>query len=202
MPASPGSFSLRIFLVVSLLLHFSIIWFFYSSEKITRSLEPVSLVEVAVVERENISEAAPTNLENENIVTSSFEKVQKAEGPEIKVTAPVAKTPLTVPQAKVATTAPQAKVAATPAPLIQNLSSQELGIKVKYPRLSRMLSEEGRVIVMVQTDERGHIHKMSISSSSGFARLDEAAVESVSNSQTQNYDKNSRIKISFIFKLK
>ena len=179
-------------------MHFLIIWFLYSSEKITLSLETVSQVEVSVLERESIS-AAPTNLENENILPSNYEKVQRAEVAEVREAAPVAK-----PAAKPAP-APKAVAAsatALPVPAIQNISSQDLGIKVKYPRLSRMLSEEGRVIVLVHTDERGHIHKMSVSTSSGFARLDEAALDSVSSARTPNYDKNSRIKISFLFKLK
>ena len=185
---------MRNFLMASLFAHILIIYFLYSSERVTLSLEPLSQVEVAVVEREKIS-TEPTNLENEGILANPSEKVQKAEAPEMPGK----------PEIKTTPTAAQGKPVAAPAALtvapIQNISSQDLGIKVKYPRLSRMLSEEGRVIVLVQTDENGHIHKMSVSNSSGFARLDEAALESVSNSRTQ-YDKDSRIKISFLFKLK
>ncbi len=202
MPVFRGSFRLRIFLVVSLLLHFLIVWFFYSSEKITLPLEPPSSVEVAVLERENIP-ASATDLENENIVASPYEKVQKSEVPEIKESVPVKKVFFATTAIKHAATVAVAAPVIVPqaAPEIQNFSSQDLGIKVKYPRLSRMLSEEGRVIVLVQTNELGHIRKMSISNSSGFVRLDEAAMESLSSAD-KNYDKNSRIKISFLFKLK
>lgn len=44
-----------------------------------------------------------------------------------------------------------------------------------YPQYSRRLGEEGTVVVRVELNEQGTISATSISSSSGFQRLDEAA---------------------------
>jgi len=46
-----------------------------------------------------------------------------------------------------------------------------------YPRMSQRLREEGTTIVLVQIDTDGNVTRASISKSSGFERLDEAALE-------------------------
>ena len=48
-----------------------------------------------------------------------------------------------------------------------------------YPSLSRRMKEEGRVLLRVHVDERGHVVTIEIASSSGFARLDQAATAAV-----------------------
>jgi protein TonB len=48
-----------------------------------------------------------------------------------------------------------------------------------YPRLSLRLGEQGRTMLLVELDERGRVANVSIKSGSGFARLDEAAVNAV-----------------------
>lgn len=57
------------------------------------------------------------------------------------------------------------------APLVRATDS---GLRVPYPRLSRLMGEEGRTLI-----EIGSNRTARISLSSGFARLDEAALESV-----------------------
>ncbi|MBP8813779.1 MAG: energy transducer TonB [Laribacter sp.] len=48
-----------------------------------------------------------------------------------------------------------------------------------YPASSRRLGEEGRVLLRVRVDRDGRAESVEIDTSSGFARLDEAAVTTV-----------------------
>ncbi|MCC6657258.1 MAG: energy transducer TonB [Rhodocyclaceae bacterium] len=48
-----------------------------------------------------------------------------------------------------------------------------------YPPLSRRLNEEGKVVLRVELDEHGNIGAARVAASSGFARLDEAALAAV-----------------------
>jgi periplasmic protein TonB len=48
-----------------------------------------------------------------------------------------------------------------------------------YPKLSLRLGEQGRTLLMVELDERGHVANVSVRTGSGFFRLDEAAVSAV-----------------------
>ncbi len=188
---------MRFFLVASLFLHIGITYFLFSSEEIL--LPAPSDVEIAVIEHKK---AAPTDLESENILPSAYEKIQKADFPEIPAAQPAVRPNKSAPKAlAVQPGAIPTVVNAAPAP-VQSITSGDLGLKAKYPRLSRVLSEEGRVIVLVHTNEKGHVKKMSVSNSSGFVRLDEAALDAVGNSRMVTYEKNSQIKISFLFKLK
>lgn len=48
-----------------------------------------------------------------------------------------------------------------------------------YPRLSRRLREQGKVMLRVELDERGYVSAARVSSSSGSQRLDAAALDAV-----------------------
>lgn len=48
-----------------------------------------------------------------------------------------------------------------------------------YPPLSRRLGEEGKLMLRVELDESGHISMAQVISSSGYKRLDEAALTAV-----------------------
>lgn len=48
-----------------------------------------------------------------------------------------------------------------------------------YPPLSRRLGEEGKVVLRVELDEQGAVGAAKVATSSGFARLDEAALAAV-----------------------
>ena len=48
-----------------------------------------------------------------------------------------------------------------------------------YPRASRRAGEAGRVLLRVFVDEEGRPHHVQVSRSSGFARLDDAAVDAL-----------------------
>ena len=49
----------------------------------------------------------------------------------------------------------------------------------KYPRISLKMDEEGSVIVRVKLDKEGNIAEASVKSSSGYKRLDDAAISAV-----------------------
>ena len=48
-----------------------------------------------------------------------------------------------------------------------------------YPPLSRRLGEEGKLVLRVELDEKGNVHVAQVVDSSGFKRLDEAAMAAV-----------------------
>lgn len=48
-----------------------------------------------------------------------------------------------------------------------------------YPSISRRLGEEGKAVLRVELDQRGQIDRATIKTSSGYARLDEAALSAV-----------------------
>ncbi len=54
-----------------------------------------------------------------------------------------------------------------------------------YPPLSRRMGEEGKLVLRVELDETGQIDKAEVISSSGYARLDNAALETVKSWQCQ-----------------
>lgn len=51
----------------------------------------------------------------------------------------------------------------------------------RYPPLSRRMGEEGIVVLRVELDEQGKVCAARVSGSSGFARLDDAALDAVRN---------------------
>lgn len=61
-----------------------------------------------------------------------------------------------------------------------------------YPRLSRRLKERGLVVVRVFVDADGLPRTVQIAQSSGFARLDEAALEGVRRARFRPYAENGR----------
>jgi len=57
----------------------------------------------------------------------------------------------------------------------------------RYPAQSRRLREEGVVVLRVLIDERGQACNIEIESSSGYARLDNAAKEAVARAAFRPY---------------
>ena len=75
-----------------------------------------------------------------------------------------------------------------PASAVQYLEAPTL----EYPRLSRRARESGRVMVRVYIDEAGLPRTVQVSTSSGHARLDEAAVAAVMKARFKPYTENGR----------
>jgi periplasmic protein TonB len=62
----------------------------------------------------------------------------------------------------------------------------------EYPRLSNRNAESGRVMVRVFIDTAGMPHNVQVSTSSGFARLDDAAVSAVQKARFKPYTENGQ----------
>ena len=50
-----------------------------------------------------------------------------------------------------------------------------------YPKLSTRLGEQGKTVLLVELDELGRVAKATVKTTSGFSRLDEAAVNAVTS---------------------
>ena len=63
---------------------------------------------------------------------------------------------------------------------------------LEYPRASRRFNEAGRVMVRVYIDEAGMPRTVQVSQSSGFARLDDAALAAMKKARFKPYTENGR----------
>jgi len=96
--------------------------------------------------------------------------------------------------APAAVQAPPAPPAPPPAPKIIPASAVQYlePPAPEYPRLSKRNAESGRVMVRVFIDVAGAPHDVQVSASSGFARLDEAAVSAVRKARFKPYTENGQ----------
>ncbi|MBA4143216.1 MAG: energy transducer TonB [Nitrosospira sp.] len=108
-----------------------------------------------------------------------------AETPVLSVTEPVAAPPEPEPEPEpivMAETppAPQPQMPAGPVTLSSELSvaCPQLNAPT-YPSLSRRLGEEGKLVLRVELDENGQVNVAQVVNSSGYKRLDEAAIAAV-----------------------
>ena len=60
----------------------------------------------------------------------------------------------------------------------------------EYPRTSKRLGEEGKVLVRLLINTRGLVDKATLEKSSGFNRLDEAALEAARRGRFKPYTEN------------
>ena len=78
--------------------------------------------------------------------------------------------------------APPAPKLAEPVSLATDLSvSCPVRIAPAYPALARRMGEEGEVVLRVELSEDGQITSARVATSSGFRRLDEAALAAIKN---------------------
>lgn len=91
--------------------------------------------------------------------------------------------PAAIVEAPPAPPAPALPPKVIPASAIQYLVPPE----PEYPRLSRRNGESGTVIVRAFADEAGVPHQVQVERSSGFARLDEAAMSAVRKTRFKPY---------------
>jgi protein TonB len=107
-----------------------------------------------------------------------------AETPVVSESEPVAPPPPVEPEPEPVVEAPPAPPApqmpAGPVTLSAELSvgCPQLNAPA-YPPLSRRLGEEGKLVLRVELDEKGNVHVAQVVDSSGFKRLDEAAMAAV-----------------------
>jgi protein TonB len=106
--------------------------------------------------------------------------------------APAASAAEPTPQPSVAAAAPPPAPAPNPAPKDISIRAVEyLAFPVlRYPTASRRLLEEGRVDVRVLVDARGAPRETVIVRSSGYPRLDEAALATVRATRFRPYTEN------------
>lgn len=110
-----------------------------------------------------------------NFVAATPEVQQPIEAPE----------PVSVPTQPVPPTAsPPPKM--IPASAIKYLVPPQM----VYPRASRPFRESGRVLTRVYVDEAGMPREVQINKSSGFPRLDQAAIEAVQKARFKPYTEN------------
>lgn len=96
---------------------------------------------------------------------------------------PTPPAPVAIVEAPSAPSAPAPPPKLIPASAIQYLVPPE----PEYPRLSRRNGESGTVIVRAFADEAGLPHQVQVERSSGFARLDEAAMAAVRKTRFKPY---------------
>jgi protein TonB len=108
-----------------------------------------------------------------------------AQAPVIQPDEPVAPPPPPAPQHVVEAPAELAPPPAPPRPAAPVLLGGELAVACpqrtppSYPAFSRRLGEEGKVVLRVELDETGRVERATIKTSSGYARLDDAALNAV-----------------------
>jgi protein TonB len=112
--------------------------------------------------------------------------------PHLVVEAPAAPTDFVMPPPPPPPPQPAQGVEAPPAPPLPKLAgpvslSGELSLACptrtapSYPALSRRLGEEGKVVLRVELDMDGRVDSARVTASSGYKRLDEAALSAVRN---------------------
>lgn len=84
-----------------------------------------------------------------------------------------------VPPAEVATPPSENAIAATTAGAVAQDLKTSNRVEPTYPSASRRAGEEGTVRLKVLVDEKGRPKDVAVATSSGFARLDQAAMEAV-----------------------
>lgn len=142
--------------------------------------EPAPLLPPPVL----IQNAAPAPPPQPQAVVAAAEAAPSA--------APAAPTPAAAPAAAAAPSPAPAPVAAGPRMLPSAAVQYLVPPVVEYPRASRRLNETGRVIVRVLITEAGLPDRLSVERSSGFARLDEAALAAVRKARFRPYTENGQ----------
>lgn len=96
--------------------------------------------------------------------------------------------PQTIAAPSPVTPSPVATVRTIPTSAVQYIEAPVL----VYPRASRRAGEAGRVVLRVFIDEAGMPRQVHVQQSSGFARLDEAAVSAIQKARFKPYSDNGQ----------
>lgn len=129
----------------------------------------------APVEAIFIDDPVTSEPEPELKVKPEIEEIPVAEVPQLPVDVPI------VPPTDVPVMPSESAITGTPADsgaVTQELKTSNR-VEPVYPAASRRAGEEGTVRLKVLVDERGRPQTVEIVKASGFARLDEAAVQAV-----------------------
>jgi periplasmic protein TonB len=103
----------------------------------------------------------------------------EAPPPQIEVPMPEFEIPLEAEPPPIVAAPPDAAPVTAPAPLIQDeeLKADRALTPPIYPSVSRKLNEQGTVTLMIYVLPDGRVGDVRVDKSSGFPRLDEAAVQ-------------------------
>ena len=111
--------------------------------------------------------------------------------PEPPAPAPIAPPP---PVAVAPVAPPPVAPAPAPAPKVIPASAVQYlePISLEYPRLSKRNGEAGRVLIRVYIDEAGVAKNLQVNRSSGYPRLDEAALAAIQKARFRPYTENGQ----------
>jgi len=130
---------------------------------------------------EMLSLKPPPPIKPEKKVEAPVQVVTKITAPPPEVTVPTPPPPAIT----VTNVTPPPKAEVAPAPPAGPMAAGDLDSKTiaapapKYPMMSLRLREQGTVVLTVLVGTDGTVSEISVSRSSGFARLDKAALEAV-----------------------
>lgn len=141
----------------------------------------LGIVEAPVIEEPMEAVIIDTQIEEPKPVVPETPKVAKTQPtvdvppPEVPVIQPPVETAISIPPAPPAVTEP------APGPAVAESRSLQVTRRIDpiYPPASRRMDEQGAVRLRVLVDERGRPQEVQVAKSSGFPRLDEAAVIAV-----------------------
>lgn len=194
------SVSLPIAIALTLILHGVFAWWLWQL-KTAEPIKPVALMSMEwVVDKLDV--AAPPKVETpppapvepvdepEPVLTQQVappppppipkEKPKPQPKPQTaKVPVAEAKTESVAEASKAAASAPSMSLPMEQKPLVRAEADYLNNPKPSYPRLSKRMGEQGEVRLRVLVAVDGHVASVQLSRSSGFERLDEAALESV-----------------------
>lgn len=136
--------------------------------KIPKFAEPIEAVFIPEQTQAEPDPPAPVKPEIDQVMPTEQPM------PELQIEEPIA------PPAETAIPASENAIAATQATgaVAQDLKPSNR-VEPTYPSASRRAGEEGTVRLKVLVDEKGRPRDVAVASSSGFARLDQAAMEAV-----------------------
>lgn len=195
-------FHINFWILLSLLLHLGIFYFFIKPAYPLNQNLPThrGYIDIDIIKTKASEENAilqppevVNNISNKTVVNKTYIQPQKPQNQ--------------ISSSNISTNANNVKTKESiPVPNLSSDSSlhdhSALGIKVIYPRLSRILKEEGQVILLVNTITPEKTEQIKIIKSSGYPRLDTAAIEAFKNYVSLHTSQNWDLKISFSFKLK
>ena len=125
-----------------------------------------------------VKEIRPIQMPTEHLVEASTEQLPVVAQP---VTAPIAQ------EAPATKASPAAERTAEDKAVEDKIEPPKFGVAYlnnpapDYPKLSRRMGEEGRVLLRVLVSESGAATEVNLEKSSGSERLDQAAIEAVRN---------------------
>lgn len=170
-------------LIAVLAMHAAILWGLWQHRLIPSPQEAATLFVNFIAPP--VQEKLPPSPPKQKIVEKPKPRQIVAETPVVTPTDYVVPPPPPQPAPAITAAPAPAMPLAPPKPTGPLTLSGELSVAClertppRYPPLSRRMGEEGTVVLRVELDELGKVCAARVKDSSGFARLDDAALEAV-----------------------